>query len=246
MPSSSKKLPLLIPLVLLIMSCTLSHETTAFLSHGDEFVKEGKLPADGSWIGDEQLLIDTARKAQKIFIADVNTDNAVKKVDASKGFERFKTYRREEIAEMGRYMKERFRASIIEEAKRPIEVVEAPAPDALIVQLAIVEVIPTNAIAGILGTVGGVFLPGAGVATFLAQGTIAMEGKVLDGATNGVLFEWKDRASDKNTLFSIKDYQQYAHIRSVIDTWARQFAQLHSRDFEGEVKSDIPFTLNPL
>lgn len=245
MPSSPQRFSFLLPLLLIIAGCTIAAESTAFLTHGKELTKDGKLPFDGTWVGDEQRLIETSKKTGKIFVDDVDIDNALKKIDESQGFERFKRYRKEELAEMARYMKERFKASILEKAKRPIELVDAAGPDALILELAVIEVIPTNAVIGVLGTVGGVFLPGVGAASLLAKGTIAMEGKVLDGANNDVLFEFKDRASDKSSFFSVKDYQEYAHIRSIIDTWAGEYGQLQSQDFEGDVKAGIPFTLNP-
>ncbi len=245
MPSHSHRFSFFPALLLIIAGCTIAAESTSFLTHGSELKKDGKLPFNGTWIGDEQRLIETSKRTGKVFVADVDIENALKKVDQSQGFERFKRYRREELAEMARYMKVRFKAGIAGKAVRPVELVEEPGPGTLILKLAIIEVIPTNAVIGVLGTVGGVFLPGAGAASFLSKGSIAMEGKVVDGATDEVLFEFKDRASDKTALFSIKDYQQYAHIRSVIDTWADEYGQLQAQDFEGKVEAALPFSLNP-
>lgn len=229
-----------------LASCTIQLKPTPFLSHGSELTEGGKLPFSGTWLPDEQRLIEASRRAGRILIRNVSIDYAAKAIDESDRTERAKTYRKEELAEMARYMKERFKSSILEKAQRPIEIVEEPGPDMIILELAIVEVVPTNAGASAVATVGGIFLPGTGVLTALAQGTIAMEGRVLDSNTGDPLMEFKDRASDRASAFSLKDYQEYAHIRSVIDRWAAQYAELQAGNFEGKVSGSLPFTLNPL
>ena len=107
------------------------------------------------------------------------------------------------------------------------------------------EVIPTGTAATAIGTVGGFLLPGSGILASLARGTVAMEGRVRDAETGEVLFEFKDRSSDRVSLFSIKDYQEYGHIRAVISRWADEYARLQAQNFEGKIPKALPFTFDP-
>lgn len=226
-------------------SCTLPLRSTPFLVHGSELSKGGKLPVTGTWVGDEQRLIQTASRAEKILIREISSEYAAKAIDDSTKTERAKRYRKEELVEVVRYMKESFRGRILARAVRPIEIVEEAGPNTLILELALVEVIPTGTAATAIGTVGGFLLPGSGILASLARGTVAMEGRVRDAETGEVLFEFKDRSSDRVSLFSIKDYQEYGHIRAVISRWADEYARLQAQNFEGKIPKALPFTFDP-
>ena len=63
--------------------------------------------------------------------------------------------------------------------------------------------------------------------------------------TGAEIFEFKDRESDKNSAFTVKDFQRFAHARVAIDDWADQFAELITTNIEHQVEDSFPFSINP-
>ncbi len=74
-----------------------------------------------------------------------------------------------------------------------------------------------------------------------------MEGyvEVADDA-RAVWEEYKDREGQKTSLFSLKDYQRYAHLRVALDDWAKQVVELLSTPPEHKVNDSEGIELDPL
>jgi hypothetical protein len=153
--------------------------------------------------------------------------------------------KREELREIGRYMTDRVRTVFKEYPNHPMKLVDVAGPHTLILELSLSEVIPTNVLLNVAGTAGGLFVPGGGAVNILAAGSVAMEARVIDGATGKELVEFKDREADKVAPFTFKDFQKYAHIRKAIDEWATEIAELAATPYEHKVDGGSPFTLNP-
>jgi hypothetical protein len=224
--------------------------------------KRERAPFNGIYVSDEKKWDALVRKYEKIYFDEVNVEHAIsriKKMDLPPSIER---QRIEELHEMARYLRERFKNAAEglgeeeeedsqeeapkEEKRKSFEVVEEVPTDGFLVDLALVEVVPTNPGIQALATIGGFFVPGGGAIRFLGTGSIAIEGVVKDGASGEILFEFKDREADKSTLFSVKDYQQYAHARQTIEEWSMQFAEVATTTSEHMVDDALLVSVNPL
>ena len=113
-------------------------------------------------------------------------------------------------------------------------------------EIAITELTPTEATANFISTVAGFFIPGTGIIKTLTKGSIAFEAIVRDGRTNEILVECRDRQSDKASIFTFKDFDQYGHQRAIIDDWANQIAILSATDDSVTVEPELPFILSPI
>ena len=219
---------------------------SGFLPHASELKEmRERAPFHAIWTADPTSFADMKEHYKHIVIKPVRTEVVeakIKKEDLPPSLE---MQRIEEAREMSSYMTERFRAAIGEYPNQPVTVVDQPGPETFVVELALVEVVPTNAALNAIGTAAGLFVPGTGAVRLAATGSIAIEGIVRDGSTNKSLLEFKDRETDKNSPFSLKDYQEYAYIRQSIDEWAAQFAELTATPLDHTVEDSAPFTLNP-
>ncbi len=202
-------------------------------------------PFHGSYLPNKDKYYALRAAYKNIYFSSVNTQYAEERVTKRSDNEERRHTRIDEIREMGRYMKDRFEMAMREYPGTPFQVVDTPGQQTLIVELALTEVSPTLTPLNIAGTVSGFLVPGSGVVRLLGSGSVSMEGIVRDGATNEILVEFKDREGDKNSAFSVKDFQQYAHVRASIDEWSQQFAELSATPADHQVKDSLPFTLRP-
>jgi hypothetical protein len=263
---------------MLLCSCSLVRprqlDSTPFLTHGKALVeKRERAPFNGIYVSDEKKWDTLVQSYSKIHFHEVNVEHAIariKKMDLPPSIER---QRIEELTEMARYLRERFKnaaesvgdeneeeeteqIALAEDAaealapgkvkRKTFMVVEERPQDGFLVDLALVEIVPTNPGIQALATIGGFFVPGGGAIRLLGTGSIAIEGVVKDGASGEVLFEFKDREADKTTLFSVKDYQQYAHARQTIEEWSMQFAEVATTTSEHMVDDALLVSVNPL
>jgi|GEM_PF-709399 len=204
-----------------------------------------RAPFHGLWYKDKARFAEVKQQRKQVVIKPVNTQYVEMRIRERAPNEKAIQRRIEDVREVARYMEDRFKTALRGYPKHPFTVVDQSTPDALILELAIVEVTPTNPVVNAVGTAAGTFIPGAGLISVAGKGSIAIEGIIRDGATNEVLVEFKDRESDKRAPFTVKDFQQYAHVRSAIDDWADQYAELSATPLDHQVAESLPFTLLP-
>ncbi|MBL7661533.1 DUF3313 family protein, partial [bacterium] len=156
-----------------------------------------------------------------------------------------KQARMEEALEVARYLEQRFKVTLNDAAPMKLKIVENPSGDTLVLELNLVELMPTNPGVNTIGTAAGLLVPGGGLLKFAGTGSIAFEGVLRDGVTNDVVAVFKDREQDKGGPFSVKDFEEYGHVRSIIDEWAMQYALLATKPLGTEVADSLPIALLP-
>ena len=135
----------------------------------------------------------------------------------------------------------------------------------LMLDIAIVEIVPTkvsmNSVSGALMFVplgpvllGAVFslialpikvaLSGSFESGFKSY--IAFEAVLKDAMTGKVLAAYADRETQKATLISFKDYTYFAHIRGIIDEWAKQTVRMLNRKGNEKIEDSPAFIFSPL
>ncbi len=244
------KLSLILSLVSLSACSVLQpreRQSTAFLPK-PELLKEDRdrAPFQGYWVSDP-VTVDNFKSAnQKIYLAPINIDNVVGMLLAADDDESTKKDRIEEVQQLANYFRERVRLNISQDKSAKFLVVESP-EGAFSVNLALVDVIPSNPGINLVGTAAGFFVPGGGLIKLAGESSVAMEGYSCNMSSQIALFEqFKDRETQKASAFTLKDFQRYAHIRVILDDWANQVAQLTVTKSSVLVEEELPFLISPL
>jgi len=119
--------------------------------------------------------------------------------------------------------------------------------DTAILELAIVELIPSPAQVNRFTSVAGFFVPFLGTATSLVvdDGSIAIEARVSDAISKEVLLKFADREKDNSAILGdVNDLSYFKHSEKHIDQWAQQYVEL-LKTMDDEMVSDKGFKLKP-
>lgn len=183
---------------------------------------------------------------KKILVLPVRTDLLEKEFEHEIEDETERAKRVKAAREVAVYFKQKIIDEMHAFPNYPYEVIDTQVPDCFVLEFALVELEPTKVEYNLLGTVAGVFVPGGSVIGRAATGGIAFEAQIRDGSNNKVIIEFRDRETDKTSLFTVKDFEEYGHIYKSIDEWAEQYAELSATARTHRVSDSLPFTLNPL
>ena len=153
----------------------------------------------------------------------------------------------EDLATMAQYMRDEFKTAFANDPSRHYQVVEAPQPDTLTLELALTELVPSNVALSILeyapyggGTAVKVMERATG-----AESTVAFEARMKDSATGDNLAMFADRQVKKIRIIDLKAFAFYAHDRLIIREWAEQFVKLANQRPGEVIGGASPFTLSP-
>jgi hypothetical protein len=154
---------------------------------------------------------------------------------------------KEDLATMAQYMRQEFKTAFANDPYHCFQVVEAPQPDSLTLELALTELVPSNVALSVLeyapyggGTAVRVMERATG-----AESTVAFEGRMKDSATGDTLAMFADRQVKKIRIVDFKAFTWYAHGKDIIKEWAEQFVRLANRRPGEVIEGSSPFTLMP-
>jgi hypothetical protein len=183
----------------------------------------------------------------EIFIAPVNTDF----VSAQGFWEKAniayidKKRVKEDIASMANYTQQSFTQAFRDDPNHRFMVVDAAGPNTLILELALVQVVPSKAVLNAIGCV--TFIPAvvglAGSAATKSQdvgkGVVAIEGRVRDGKTGEIVGMFADCEHPKSAILDLKALNWWAPAKAIIDEWSQQLVAVANRP-PGTVVKDSP------
>lgn len=242
------KISLAILLCFFLSACSILKASPApdagFLPHEEKLEEmRERAPFNASWVPNKEKL-DALKKTYKIIVVEpVITEFVAEKIEASDSSPDSKLDDLDDVKEIARYLHEKM---VLAFKEKGFETKTEAVPDSFVWVIALTELEPTLPAVNIAATAAGVFIPGAGVISRAGTGSIAIEGMVRDGNTGELLAAFKDRESDKNSPFTIRDFQRFAHSRAAIDEWAEQFAELASTPEDHKVEDSSGLTLNPI
>jgi hypothetical protein len=224
-------------------------KSTSFLPHGELLKPDpNRSPFNGSYYTDRAKFYANKYQYKKIYIAPINIEFAKSKILESSQSEDTKLDSINALEETARYFQNILIREFNSYPNHPFMVskLSEVTPPFLTLEIAITELVPTEAAVNFLSTIAGVFVPGTGILKRFTQGSIAFEAILRDGVTKEIFVECKDRQNDKASLFTLKDFDPYGHQRAIIDDWAVQFAKLAATDDSVKVEEELPFTFNPI
>jgi hypothetical protein len=150
----------------------------------------------------------------------------------------------QEVKEMAQYTRQEFTKAFNEEKKNRFRVLEQPVPGTLVLDLAIVELIPSKAV---LNAVAIVAPPEVAIPVSIAAGkaSVAIEGRVRDAITGETLMIFADREETAHRIIDLKSVTWWGQARDSIDLWAKQMVKLANTPPDEKVKDEAFFKLRP-
>ena len=119
-----------------------------------------------------------------------------------------------------------FQGAISNYPGKHLPLASGPGPGVLVVEIALVELVPSKAYWNAGATAAGFVIPGAGFLSAAGRGSIAIEGRARDGGTGKIIATFKDRRADKVAPINFDSYTWYEGAEGNVSDWASEFAQL--------------------
>jgi hypothetical protein len=137
-----------------------------------------------------------------------------------------------------------------EDPNRRFEVLDEPDDETLILELALVEIVPNKSVLA-LGAIAAmaaspvISSPIGFVASQTEHGFMAIEGRVRDGATGEVVAMFSDRETAKTRVLDLQSVMWYGHAYEIFDEWAEQLVAVANHPADPGIGDPRPFTLKP-
>lgn len=129
------------------------------------------------------------------------------------------------------------------DSSRRFRVVDAPTEASLILEMALVELVPTKAFLNAASEALGLLIPGSAALRAVAKGSLAIEGRLRHGGTGELMLIFADREFDSSSLVNVNDLSWHGHAPGIIGAWAEEFVELANTPVSHRVQRSIPFTL---
>jgi len=202
-----------------------------FIENPQVLKPDTKLPFDAVWL---QEGVDLS-KYNKVYIAPIDTTHLLKLDWWDRAYEAPGS-EQVQAQDLTDYFREKLLKEFTTNDRKIFTVIDKPSADALSVELAIVEVVPTKVWLNAIGYIA----IGA-----LSSGTTAFEGRLRDGRTNQVIAEFKDREYGQLDVVSIADLTWYKHSEHTMRIWSEEIARLCYRAPNEAISPMSTVTLRP-
>ena len=185
----------------------------------------------------------------ELYVAPVNTDYVmaqsfwekanVANIDPAQA--------KRDIAAVAEYTRQSFIRAAAGDPNHRFRVVEQNeiGDKTLILELAIVQLVPSKAVLNAIGYV--TWLPtvvalGGSAATGsqdTGKGVVAIEGRIRDGATGEIIGMFADRQHPPTAIVDLKALNWWAPAKAIVDQWSKQLIALANRPADRVVR-DVP------
>lgn len=182
-----------------------------------------------------------------LIISPVNTDYLMKNTGwaaanpANKKLE-------QSAMDLALFTRETFIKAFRADPRHRFPLVRRSGPGVAVLELAIVELVPSHAVIGALGLAAPFArAPAIAVASKVAgrNTCVAIEGRLRDSQTGEVLAMFADREESPFRIIDAKAVTWYGDAKDSIEMWAKQWVELANTPPSHEVKDAPNFTLKP-
>ena len=170
----------------------------------------------------------------EIFIAPVNTDY----LRDEKFWEGLnlanldKEKLKREIGELADYTHQSFTKAFTEDPNHHFTVVDTAGSDTLVLELALVQIVPSRIIFGVIGCVSsipaavGMIGGAASNSQDVGKGMVAIEGRLRNGRTGEIIAMFADCEHPKSAILDFKAMNWWAPAKVIIDDWGKQLVEV--------------------
>jgi len=238
-----------------LIACLLAAGCRASPAPDSGFLHEPKLMKADKGVPYNRMYVNPTyaeRTYTEIYVAPVNTDYVM----AENIWERatLASFSKEDVkknvAMLAEYQRNAFIKACRDDATRKFKVVDKPGPNTLVLEMAIVQLVPSKAElqalslvpVGFVGLIGTGVMAGGSLLTHSedqGKGVIAMEGRTRDGSTGEVVWMFADREHPPAALLDLKALFWWEPAKPICDGWARQFVELQNHP-KGTKIEEIP------
>jgi hypothetical protein len=183
----------------------------------------------------------------KIYVAEINTSYMMKMTVWQKG------ERQADIENDVRNLAAFARGSIVkafhEDPRHRFQVVDAPAhdPHTLVLEVALIEVVPSKVLLNALGYAPFFIGTGVTVVRTIAndKSTAAFEARTRDASTGDIVILAADRESEQFAVIDVRGLTWYSDAEGIINDWSKQFVLLANARPGEKVEPSSTFRLLP-
>jgi hypothetical protein len=235
--------PLLVLIAALFAGCKAKPAQPAGFADESLMAHDRSVPFDRFW---RKPGVELARYKQ-LYVADVNTAYMLQQTDWQKG------ERKQQIEQDVQALRVRTRDALVkafrEDPNHRFTVVDTPtnAPDALIFEMALIEVVPSKVTLNALGYAPfGVGLTLNALRTIgNDKSTCAFESRTRDASTGEILMLAADREAEQMAIVDLRGLTWYSHVDGIVKDWAKQFVQVANQKPGQVIKDTSKFRLQP-
>lgn len=148
-----------------------------------------------------------------------------------------------EARKLASHMNQALATAARNDPARRLTVVGQPGPGTLIVDMAIIELVPAKAYWNAAATTAGFIVPGAGLLGAAGSGSIGIEGRLRDGNTGKVIASFRDHMKDKMAVVNLDSYTWYAGSEANLNEIAVKTARVLNSDKGTVVTQSSPIKL---
>ena len=220
---------------------------SGFLTHGKELKEDrSRSPFIGNWWSTDKKVLAAAHGCRKIYIAPVVYENVRPDNTVVARVEHDAGWRKRHLPALAEYTRSHF-MDVFRKAKDPrYAVVEAPAADALRVELSLLEWGP-NTYTGVLSRQAVDFFTfnvGGEAMMRNTRGYMAIEGRVVEPRSRQPIFEFADKEYAKVVLLiSIQDFRRNGQAHFAVKEWASDLEKLLRAKAGEKVAGSLPVVL---
>lgn len=197
-----------------------------------------------SWVAETYRGRPVKDQFKSVYIAPVNTNYMAQQTWWQQQGER-KNLLESDTRRLAQRMRAEFHHALASYPGDHIPPAAGPGPGVLVIELALVELVPSKAYWNAGATAAGFVVPGAGLLSAAGRGSIAIEGRLRNGGTGEVIATFADRRADKVAPINLGSYTWYHGAEGNITDWASEFAELLNTNPGHVVKRPKSVTLKP-
>lgn len=198
-----------------------------------------------SWIDSKYQGTPIGKNFNAVYFAPVNTGYMAKQTWWQEQTPLRQKDMSDDVREVAASIRREFSSAVKSHPSRKLALASGPGAGTLVVELALVELVPSKAFWNAASSAAGFVVPGAGVLSTAGRGSIAIEGRVRNGADNSIIATFKDRRTDKVAPVNLSQYTWYHGAETNIRDWAAQFAELLNTSPDHVVQRSSRVTLKP-
>jgi len=212
-----------------------------FIEAPERMGTHAELPFHKVWI---KPGVEVRNDYRKLYVAPVNSDYLHEMGWYDKESDRYKAGEfDQDIKDLVAYTQTAMIESFREDENARFEVVSAPGDGVAVLEMALIEVVPSRAVLHAIG-----WLPPIGsgaLISALTPRTVAFEARIRDGGSREVIATFADREKQPAGAFDVTRMTWFGPAKGIIDAWGEQFVEIVNRA-PGEIIQDpIPYTLKP-
>jgi len=216
---------------------------SGFLEHPEEMTAQNKrFPFNRVWCINDGC---DWSKYSSIIISEVDTNHILKMSWWDNFNVESKNKLQNDRHEIANYIQKSFHAAIKNDNNKYHEVVYTPKNKTMVLEIALVELIPTKAFMRAAVDFLGLIIPGVQLLGLTGSGSVAIEGRIRDESTGKIIFKFADREQDKSSIVSLNDLTWHGHAKEIVDDWALEFVELYDTHPSHMVKAASQFKLRP-